>query len=340
MNKNGLEQVVSDLTEELVRMGHEVTLFATADSKTRAKLIPLWPTAVSRDPYEGLMNKDAYAMWAVSEAFLQSSRFDIIHDHTRYISGHFAGLIKTPVITTIHHPVSVENAYVDSFPVSHRPFLDHIIERNRQFAHIVMVSEFQKSQYRHICQVIPNGIEIDRFEFSNNPGEYFGYLGYITADKGAAEAVQAVLPTNEKLIIAGPIRDDDPMSQKYFDTKIKPYLNDRIQYIGPLDFDQKVKFLKDAKATLMPIQWDEPFGLVAIESLAAGTPVVAWNRAAMPEIITPDSGMLVNSLAELTTSLPKIESINRAACRRRVEENFTSKIMAEKYVELYKSLLH
>lgn len=337
LNKNGLEQVVSYLTEELVKMGHEVTLFATGDSKTSAKLVNLWPTAVSRDQFSTKLNPSFFTKIAVSESLNSSENFDIIHDHSRYIAPHFSKIAGCPIISTVHHPINyiLEQGYLDSFPKEYLPYFNPWV-RAKETVHTVLVSNSQKEIYTGSSSVIHNGIPLDSWDFSDTPGHYLAFLGYITPDKGAAEAVQAVLKTQEKLLIAGPVRNDDPAGQTYFKDKIEPFLGDQIQYIGPLNYDQKVKFLSDAKATLIPIQWDEPFGMVAIESLASGTPIIAWNRAAMPEIIEDGrSGYLVNSVQELTDKIGQVDKINRKNCRKRVEENFTARQMAENYVALY-----
>lgn len=339
--KNGLEQVVADLTEELVKMGHDVTLFATADSKTSAKLVPIWPTARSRDPYGKTMDSPTFATWSISEAFIRHKEFDIIHSHAGgFMAGHFAGAIPTPVVTTIHNPVSYD--FLKQFPPEYLHYFDTIQEKHFSYTHPVAVSQFQARILKRPATVITNGIPLENWNtFSEETGEYFAFLGYMTPDKGAAEAIQAILKTSEKLVIAGSLREDDPRGQSYFEEKIKPYIDDdKIKFVGILAPDQKADFYKKAKATLMPIQWDEPFGLVAIESMVCGTPVIAWNRAAMPEIIEEGvSGYLVNSVEELTQKITEVDKLSRKKARERVEHHFTAEIMAKKYVELYEKLL-
>ncbi|MCL5432390.1 MAG: glycosyltransferase family 4 protein [Patescibacteria group bacterium] len=340
IHENGLEQIVYLLTQELVKRGHEVTLFATADSKTSAKLVPIWPTAVSRDPAAAIFSPDTFSQWAVSEAFLRQADFDIIHDHTWSSSRHFAGLINIPVVATVHSPITRKET-LEKLPADHRPYFERILARNEHNSHAVMVSRFQASRYPYPTTVIPNGIDVENFHFNPSGGDYLLFLGYITPNKGALQAIEAVLPTKEKLIIAGPIRPDDPVAQKYFAEKIKPLLSDRIKYVGPANKPAKIKLLAGAKATLMPIQWDEPFGLVTIESLAAGTPVIALNRAAMPEIISSgQDGFLANSVEEITDFISQIENIDRAKCRQKAEQQFSAAAMVEKYEQLYRHLLH
>ncbi len=343
LNKNGLEMVVHYLTEELVTMGHDVTLFATADSQTSATLVPMWPTAVSRDPYGHWETSSAYTKWTVAEALRRHGEFDIIHDHTRFIAPFFAQLITTPIVTTVHHPISTETAFKTHYPADYQPYYENTLKYSLDTIPTVVVSKFQQAELfsaRGLSStVIYNGITAPAVS-SSEPGEYLAFLGYLTAAKGADQAIQAVLPTGEKLQIAGSIRQDDPSGQDYFAKKIQPFLSDRISYVGGLGYQEKFEFLAKAKGLLLPIQWDEPFGLVAIEALAVGTPVIAWNRAAMPEIIVDGvSGFLVNSVSELTQRLGQIDSISRLACRARFEELFSARTMAKNYETFYYSLL-
>lgn len=338
VDQHGLEQLVFDLTEELVDLGHEVTLFATADSKTRAKLVPIWPTATRHDPVSSKIDAQTFAIWSVAEAMIRHSDFDIIHSHAGYVFNHFAGAISTPVVSTEHNPVSYD--FIDQFPPEYQKYFSEIEQKHFQKNHTVAISQFQASCFRHPVTVIPNGIRLENWPYINNsPDDYFAFLGYITPDKGVTEAIQAILPTKEKLLIAGPL-DSTPKNQTYFTEKVKPYLSDRIQYVGPLNFSQKKDFLAKAKATLMPIQWDEPFGLVAIESLASGTPVIGWNRAALREIIVNgNTGFLVNSTAEMTEKVAAVEKLDRDASRHLVETNFSATLMAKRYEEFYYSLI-
>jgi glycosyltransferase involved in cell wall biosynthesis len=339
--KNGLEQVVADLTEELVKMGHDVTLFATADSQTSAKLVPIWPKARSRDEFGKSMDSQTFATWSISEAFIRHTEFDIIHSHAGgFMAGHFAGAIPTPVVTTIHNPVSYD--FLNQFPPEYLHYFETIQEKHFARTHSVAVSQFQANILKRPATVITNGIPLENWEtFSSEPGEYFAFLGYMTPDKGAAEAIEAILKTDEKLVIAGSLRDDDPRGQEYFEKRIKPYIDDsKIKFVGILKPEEKAEFYKKAKATLMPIQWDEPFGLVAIESMVCGAPVIAWNRAAMPEIIEDGvSGYLVNSVEELSEKIIMVDKLSRSKARERVEQYFTAEIMANKYVELYEKIV-
>lgn len=340
LNKNGLEQIVHYLTEELVRMGHEVTLFATADSKTSAKLIPLWPKAVTRDSYGSLLNRETYSLWSVSEAFKRHKDFDVIHDHTRFIAPRFARHISTPIVSTVHHPISFEFSYKKNYPSEYQPYFSTSGNEDIQTVNTVVVSKFQAKEYPFPSKTIYNGLALSEWIFKEEPGEYLAFLGYMTADKGVKEAIEAAKKTNFKLKIAGPVLESDSSSRKYFETFVKPNLSNQIEYVGPLNSEQKKLFLAGAKATLMPIQWDEPFGMVAIESMACGTPVIGWNRAALPEIIEDGvCGFLVNSVEEIVEKTGELNKLRRSDCRKRVEDNFSVEKMASEYVKLYESLI-
>ncbi|NTV30780.1 glycosyltransferase family 4 protein [candidate division WWE3 bacterium] len=344
-HKAGLEQMVYYLTEELIKRGHDVTVFGTADSKTSAKLYPLWPTGLSNDPQTAIRSPETFSVWAISEAFRHAEEFDVIHDHTYFIGSHFAKLINTPVVVTMHHPASFEADITNQFGPEYDPYVK-IIDSHFADAHAVVVSNFQREMLNKLLgrksTTIHNGISLAEWEnYSTEPGNYFAFLGYLSGNKGAAEAIQAILKTKHKLRLAGPIDIHDHASKEYFKHNIEPYLDgDQIEWVGPLGHSEKQHFLQQAKATLMPIQWDEPFGLVAIESLACGTPVIAWDRAAMPEIIRDgQTGFLVHSIEELAKSLEKADSLSRQQCRQDFEQRFTAEKMALQYEEFYYNLI-
>ena len=340
-HKAGLEQMVYYLTEELVKAGHDVTVFGTADSQTSAKLVPIWPVGLTNDPQTVIRDPQTFAVWAVSEAFSHADEFDIIHDHTYHIAGHFAGSIKTPVVTTMHHPVEF-NSLLAQLPDSHAEYIRHFDKNHYTKAHTVVVSNFQKqrmeAEMQRSATVIHNGIPVNEWsEWKEKQGDYLAFLGYISGPKGAAEAIAATLKTDEKLLIAGPVDLHDHASQEYFKEKIEPFLeHPNIEWVGPLNKQEKQSFLASAKATLMPIQWDEPFGLVAFESMIMGTPVIAWIRASMPEIIQDGvNGFLVNSIDEMADRIKRVNELSRQSARNRVVENFSADKMAQSYIDLY-----
>lgn len=346
-SKGGLEQMVYYLTEGLVQQGHKVTLFCTGDSQTSAHQEVVWPKAVSHDPASQTRKRDWFSDLAVSTAFLQSEKFDIIHDHTYFVGARWAGLIDTPVIVTMHHPVDFEVDLLYEFPPKYHPYILRNKNLQYQYVQTVTVSQFQQEQLREKFQrsarTIHNGIPTSNWNhFNPTPQGYLAYLGYISGLKGVKQAIQAVKKTNMPLKIAGGFDKDDQPSVDFFENEVSPHLDGKqIEYLGYLPYEEKKEFLRNAKATLMPVQWDEPFGLVAVESLAVGTPVIAWNRGALPEIIIDgETGFLVESVEEITAKIAEIDKINRTACRRRYEENFTAEKMVKEYEKLYYKLIN
>ncbi len=341
-NKAGLEQMVYYLIEGLAARGHNIVLFGSADSKVTAKIEPVWPVAVSRDKPSQIRDIGWYTHLAAKKAYSRYKEFDIIHDHTYFESDLYAGFIPTPVVTTMHHPVAFELSLRDEFPKKYHKYLI-----NKDFnAHVVSVSKFQnKMLQKHIGRpstVIHNGIPLSQWnKYSFEPGRYFAYLGYISGFKGVAQAIQAILKTDKILKIAGPVDKHDKASLKFFKEEVEPYLDsEQIEYVGPLNNTEKKVFFRNAIATLMPVQWDEPFGLVAIESLAVGTPVIANRRGALPEIIEDgSSGFLVETIDELAEKINEVHKLSRKEARQRFVNNFPASKMVDKYEELYYKLI-
>lgn len=336
-SKNGLEFIVSYLTGELIRRGHEITLFATQDSKTRAKLNPLFPVGISRDE-NNFWDPPLYANWNSSYALSRLKNFDLIHSHTSAIFK-FAPFSLKPIIYTAHNPPEASFEYYCSRP-KYKNFCSYL-NLCIQKLQWVFVSRHQKDSflksYAKIKKysVVHNGIPVEKFEFNAKPKDYFLYLGYINKDKGADLAVRIARKAKIKLMLAGDYSD-----QKFFNKNIKPFLNDKVKYLGSVGFRQKNDLLKNAKALLFPIQWDEPFGLAMVEAMACGTPVVGLNRASVPEVVLPNkTGFIAKNIFEMAADLKKIGLIKREACRNHVEQNFSLKKMADGYEKIYNRLI-
>jgi glycosyltransferase involved in cell wall biosynthesis len=242
----------------------------------------------------------------------------------------------------MHHPVDFETTLINEFPSKYHPYLVD----EKYASHVVSVSKHQSAMLKKYLNrdsyVIHNGIPIQQWsEYTQSSGDYFAYLGYISGFKGVGQAIQAILKTDKKLIIAGPVDEHDIASVSYFKNEVEPYLKlGQIEYIGPLNLKEKQKFLQGAVATLMPVQWDEPFGLVAIESLASGTPVIANARGALPEIIEDGvSGYLVETIDGLAEKINQVHVLNRDNARKRYLEYFTSDNMVNAYEALYYDLI-
>jgi len=328
---NGLSQIVYILTQELVALGHDVTLYAPLQSSTNAKLVPL--SSLS-NASETILGK----VLPVAAAFSDWRNFDIIHDHTRFYSTLFAHLLPIPLVSTVHHPVEFDELHWHYPAEDYGAFFRASWERLLKNVITVFASQFQRARYGKKAEVIYNGIPLNMWSTPHTPtARYLAFLGAINETKGTHAAIEAALLSNEDIIIAGTTYE----SGEYFQQRIKPFVDGRqVKYIGALNFEQKQHFLADAKAVLMPIQWDDPLPTVALESLASGTPIIAWNRSSMGEIIeNGKSGFLVSSIEEMAARIKDIETIDRKDCRSRAELLFDSKRMAENYVCLYEKLL-
>jgi len=338
-SKNGLEFVVAWLVDELVARGHDVTLLAPAESKTKAKLISIKKNNTLEKNVNNWGSHN-FSLWNTSLVASINTKFDIIHSHTETITSYMP-FISKPTILTVH------GQYNDSFRekyLSKKKYLKYFDFALAQYKKINYVTISKKQEQNFLkCQkyyfkkhtTIYNGIPMEKFGFNDQPHNYLFFIGYINKDKGADVAVRMAKKLKMKLILAGEISSQE----KFFNTAIKPYLNKDIKYIGPVNFKEKNILYKNALATLAPISWEEPFGLTLAESQACGTPVIAFNRGAAPEIIqNGKTGFLVNTENEMIKSIKKINTINRLDCRQRVEEKFSVKRMVDDYEKLYKKL--
>jgi len=318
----GTELVISWLCDELVRRGHEVTLFATEDSKTSAKLVPIWPKSLWSAKL-----KTPHVVFSLLYDKLISlqNEFDIIHDHCEWYTVPFSKFLKPPIITTLHHPLTEE-----------------AIVLYKKFPNInyVAVSKNQKKQGPgiNLIKTIYHGLPIEKYEFNPKPEEYLLWLSKIIPQKGVAEAIEIAKIAGQKLIISGIIPSE---YGDYFEYRLKPLIHGKqIQFVGAADFRKKVELFKNAKAFLFPVKRPEPFGLVVIESMACGTPVIAFKEGSMPELIEDQkNGFLVNSIEEAYQALKKIDQISREYCRDYVKKNFNLKRMVNRYEKLYKKIL-
>jgi len=321
-NYGGTELVVSWLTEELVKRGHQVTLFASGDSKTSARLVPIW--------HKSLWRAHLHAPHAVysllyKKVLEMQNEFDIIHDHCEFYTTHLSPLLKPPVVSTVHHPIYEE-----------------MIVLFKKFPKInyVTISKNQKKSAPGINSVktIYHGLPIEQYPFNPQPKNYLLWLSKISPEKGPAEAIEIAKAAGENLIISGPIL---PGYSDYFDYRIKPLIDGKqIQFVGVADFQKKIELFSNAEGFLYPIKRQEPFGLVVIEAMICGTPVVAYNRGSMSEIIKDQkTGFLVSGKEEAIQAVKKINEIKRIDCRRHVTRKFNLKKMVNKYEALYYKIL-
>lgn len=313
------ESIVSLLTEGLVKRGIDVTLFATADSHTKAKL-----HAVAPRPYEE--DKDmlvkVYECLHISEVFERAKEFDIIHNHFDYLPLTYSALVDTPVVTTIHG-------------ISSRKILP-VYKKYNNSTFYVSISDAYRCRDLDYIATVRHGIDIESFHFNEKPQDYLLFLSRLHRDKGVREAIEVAKKTGRKLKIAGFIAD-----QAYFEKEVKPYIdNEQIIFEGHVDPEYKKELLSNAYALLHMINYDEAFGIGVVEAMASGTPVIAMNRGSMPELIrNGETGFLVNSIDEAAEAVQNLDSISRKACREHVEKHFSVDRMVDGYIKVYETIL-
>ena len=314
------ESVVSLLTEELVHMGLDVTLFATGDSQTRGKLVAVCPRPYSED--RSVDPKVAECLH-ISEIFERAAEFDIIHNHFDFLPLTYSGLVETPVVTTIHGFSS--------------PSIIPVYKKYNDRGHYVAISDSDKSPELDYIATIHHGIDVAQFPFSGAEGKYLLFFGRIHPHKGVYEAIQVAQHAGIKLVIAGIIQD-----QEYFASRVEPHINGMsVEYLGSVGPDRRAEVLGEAIALLHLISFDEPFGLSLIESMACGTPVIAFRRGSMPEIIRDgETGYIVEDIEGAINAVASVTSINRSTCRADVEKRFSNTRMARDYVRVYETILN
>ncbi len=311
---------MSLLTEELVRLGLNVTLFATGDSRTRGKLIAVCPRPYSED---SSVDPKVAECLHISEIFDRSADFDLIHNHFDFLPLTYSGLVETPVVTTIHGFSS--------------PSIIPVYEKYNAHGHYVAISESDKSPKLDYIATIHHGIDVAQFAFSGATGKYLLFFGRIHPEKGVREAIEVSQRVGIKLVIAGIIQDHD-----YFTTEVEPHIDGAtVEYLGSVGPDRKADMLGGALALLHLIGFDEPFGLSLIESMACGTPVIAFRRGSMPELVRHgETGYVVDDVEGAVKAVSAVKTIERSACRADVERRFTSARMARDYVRVYEQVLN
>jgi glycosyltransferase involved in cell wall biosynthesis len=321
----GTELVVGLLTDELVRRGHDVTLFASGDSVSLAKLESVHPRALRLDP--DVREYGIYEMLNLSKVYEKAHEFDIIHSHVGCVALPYANLVKTPTVHTLHGIFTPDNEKL------------FIHARKQPF---VSISHSQREARLNLNCVatVYNGIDPKRYTYHPQPDHppYLAFLGRMSPEKGPHLAIEIAKRTGLPLKMAGKV---DPVDREFFATQVQPHFDgEQIQYLGEATHEDKSPLLGGAVATLFPITWREPFGLVMVESMVVGTPVIAMNMGSVPEVMAHGtSGFICNSVDECIAAVAKIPDLNRQACRDYVLENYSARRMAEGYEAAYRQIL-
>jgi glycosyltransferase involved in cell wall biosynthesis len=320
----GIELIVSLLTDELVRRGHEVTLFASGDSITTAQLKSVHDKALRLDP--SVKEAGLYEQMMLSEVFSNAHHFDMIHSHVGCAALPYTGFIKTPVVHTTHGIFTPDNE-----------------KMFRRFAWqpFVSISEAQREPRLGLNYVhtVYNGIDTSVYPFQAQPSQpaYLAFVGRISPEKGPIEAMKIALAAGLPLKMAGKV---DPVDREYYRDRVEPLIDgEQIQYLGEVSHEEKVKLLGGATVTLFPITWREPFGLVMIESMATGTPVIGMGLGSVPEVIAHGkTGFICHSLEQMVEMIPDAMKIDRQACRDYVTDRFSVQSMTSEYENVYQIL--
>jgi len=320
----GTERVVSYLTEELVRQGHQVTLFASGDSVTQARLVQACARSLRLD--QECVDQLAHHIVLLEQVFRQASTFDLIHFHIDYV--HFPLSVRQhiPTVTTLHGRLD----------------LPDLVPLYQMFPSIpvVSISDAQRAPlpWGNWLGTVYHGLPEDLYTFRETPGSYLAFLGRISPEKGVEQAIAIAQHVGMPLKIAAKV---DRADREYFQEVVQPLLkNSLIEYVGEVGGDNKDAFLGQAYALLFPIDWPEPFGLVMIEAMACGTPVIAYPRGSVPEVLEHGvTGWLVEGIEEAVQAVERVPALSRARCRQIFEERFSASRMAHDYLRLYKKLL-
>jgi glycosyltransferase involved in cell wall biosynthesis len=321
----GTERVVSWLTEELVDMGHEVTLFASGDSTTSGALVACSSRSLPLDPG----NQDPLLAYSAMLARLAelASQFDVVHSHLDWVHIPLLRELGMPFVTTLHGRIDL-------------PQLDSCFERCFGDALYVSISDAQRTPRpnAHWAGTVYHGLPENLIRPSFAPEGYLAFLGRICPEKGPETAIQLARAANLPLKIAAKV---DKVDRAYFECKIRPLIDGKsVEYIGEIDERQKADFLGNAAALLFPIRWPEPFGLVMVEAMACGTPVIAFGCGSVPEVIQDGvTGFVVDSVDEALRAIDRVKTVDRKNVRKTFERRFTARRMAEDYVRIYQTVI-
>ncbi|PYK17621.1 MAG: glycosyl transferase [Verrucomicrobia bacterium] len=321
----GTERVVSYLTEELVRQGHDVTLFASGDSETKARLVAACRRSLRLDKH--CIDHLAHHTVMLERVFQQAQEFDIVHFHVDYLHFSMSRRQQITHVTTLHGRLDIP----DLFPL-YQEFRD---------MPVISISNVQREPlpWANWQATVYHGIAADMYRFHEGPGGYLAFLGRISPEKRVDRAIEIAKRVQIPLKIAAKV---DPVDKRYFKREIEPLLGDPlVEHVGEIGDGEKNEFLGNAYALLLPIDWPEPFGLVIIEAMACGTPVIAYRGGAVPEVMEEGhTGFIVEALEDAVEAVRRVPKLSRKRCREVFEQRFTATRMANDYVRVYERLIN
>jgi glycosyltransferase involved in cell wall biosynthesis len=323
----GTELVASNLSDGLVARGHDVTLFSVGGSKTKAKLVKIFPQSLRAMTGMDVRKRDSLKYVGVGKVLtaVVQGKFDIVHNHIGWRVLPFAGIIPHPIVTTLHGPLDIAYQQMVYKPYARLPF--------------VSISNNQRKPLKlNYAATVYNGIRVDTFDYREKKDDYLAFLGRMSPEKGPVQAIQVAKRTKRRLIMAAKV---DAVDVEYFTKKVKPLIDGKqIKFLGEVGHTGKSKLLSHAAGLLALIQWEEPFGLFMAEANACGTPVIAMARGAAPEVIAhKKTGYLVHSNEEAARMVSKLGLIKPKDCRARAQAYFSVDAMVNGYVKVYQKLI-
>ncbi|AEV97096.1 glycosyl transferase group 1 [Niastella koreensis GR20-10] len=320
----GTERVVAYLTDALVKLGHDVTLFASGDSITKARLVSVTPTALRLSNCVDFM---AGSMLQLQEVMDRAHEFDLLHFHTDYLHFPVTRRSHKKTLTTLHGRLDI-------------PELKPLYEKFNDMP-VVSISDSQRGPLpmANWIDTVYHGLPDDLYKYGKGEGDYVVFLGRFSPEKRADRAIEIARRANVKIKIAAKV---DKADEKYFEKEIRHLLDQpHVEYLQEIGEREKGPLLANARALLFPIDWPEPFGMVLIEAMACGTPIIAFNHGSVAEIVEHGkTGFIVNTMEKAVEALKNIHLINRDTCRETFERRFSNIVMAQNYVRLYEKLLH